>query len=108
MSALSLCWISWVYLVGSGNGRAGWVPRCWLLFTLCRVAAGRNFGGHCMKPLPTWRYLVKMVRYKPRLYLLHAVLWGAYSMSWFLAGLLAQAFFNTLTGQTDLPIGTTG
>src|SRR5258708_28086095 len=61
-----------------------------------------------MKPLPTWRYLVKMVRYKPWLYLLHAVLWGAYGMSWFLAGLLTQAFFNTLTGQAHLAVGTTG
>ncbi len=61
-----------------------------------------------MKPLPTWRYLVKMARYKPWLYLLHAVLWSAYSMSWFLAGLLAQAFFDTLTGQAHLTVGTTG
>src|SRR5260370_18544312 len=29
-------------------------------------------------------------------------------MSWFLAGLLAQAFFNTLTGQAHLTMGTTG
>ena len=61
-----------------------------------------------MKSLPTWRYLAKMVRYKPWLYLLHGVLWGAYSMSWFLAGLFAQAFFNTLTGQTHLSMGITG
>lgn len=51
---------------------------------------------------------MKMVRYKPWLYLLHAGLWGTYSMSWFLAGLLAQAFFNTLTGQSHLNIDTTG
>src|SRR5450631_3547078 len=61
-----------------------------------------------MKSLPTWRYLVKMARYKPWLYLLHAVLWGAYNMSWFLAALIAQAFFNTLTGQAHLGVGTTG
>jgi ATP-binding cassette subfamily B protein len=61
-----------------------------------------------MKPLPTWRYLAKMARYRPWLYLLHAVLWGAYGMSWFLAGLLAQAFFNTLTGQAHLAVGITG
>ncbi len=61
-----------------------------------------------MKPLPTWRYLVEMARYKPLLYLLHAVLWGAFSMSSLLAGLIARAFFDTLTGQVHLPVGTTG
>jgi len=61
-----------------------------------------------MKPLPTWRYLVKMARYKPWLYLLHAVLWGAFNMSSLLAGLIARAFFDTLTGQAHLPVGTTG
>lgn len=61
-----------------------------------------------MKPLPTWCYLLKMARYKPWLYLLHAVLWGAYSLSFLLAGLLASAFFDTLSGQVHLPIGTTG
>ena len=61
-----------------------------------------------MKLLPTWRYLVTMACYKPWLYLLHAVLWGAYSLSFLLAGLLARAFFDTLTGQAHLPVGTTG
>jgi len=61
-----------------------------------------------MKSLPTWRYLAKMARYKPWLYLLHGALWSAYSLSWFLAGLLAQAFFNTLTGQVHLTVGLTG
>jgi ATP-binding cassette, subfamily B, bacterial len=61
-----------------------------------------------MKPLPTWRYLLKMARYKPWLYLLHAVLWGAFNMSSLLAGLIARAFFDTLTGQAHLPVGTTG
>jgi ATP-binding cassette subfamily B protein len=61
-----------------------------------------------VKTLPTWRYLLKMVRYKPWLYLLHAVLWGAFSLSFLLAGLLARAFFDTLTGQAYMPGGTTG
>ena len=61
-----------------------------------------------MKLLPTWRYKVKMARYKLWLYLLHAVLWGAFSLSFLLAGLLARAFFDTLTGQARLPVGTTG
>jgi len=61
-----------------------------------------------MKLLPTWRYLVTMACYKSWLYLLHAVLWGAYSLLFLLAGLLARAFFDTLTGQVHLPVGTTG
>ncbi len=61
-----------------------------------------------MKTLPTWRYMLKMVRYKPWLYLLHALLWGAFSLSFLLAGLLAQAFFDTLTGRAHMPGGTTG
>src|SRR5215469_6570302 len=61
-----------------------------------------------MKLLPTWRYILKMARYKLWLYLLHAVLWGAFSLSFLLVGLLARAFFDTLTGQAHLPTGTTG
>jgi ATP-binding cassette subfamily B protein len=61
-----------------------------------------------MKPHPTWRYLVKMARYRPWLYLLHAVLWGAFSLSFLLEGQIARAFFDTLTGQAHLPVGTTG
>jgi len=61
-----------------------------------------------MKLLPTWRYILKMAHYKLWLYLLHAVLWGAFSLSFLLAGLLARTFFDTLTGQAHLPTGTTG
>jgi ATP-binding cassette subfamily B protein len=61
-----------------------------------------------MKLLPTWRSMLKMARYKLWLYLLHAVLWGAFSLSFLLAGLLARAFFDTLTWQAHLPTGTTG
>ncbi len=61
-----------------------------------------------MKGMPTWRYLMSMARYKPWLYLLHGVLWGIYSLSWFLPGLLAQAFFDLLTGRSHLPGGITG
>ncbi|MBA2288722.1 MAG: ABC transporter ATP-binding protein [Ktedonobacteraceae bacterium] len=61
-----------------------------------------------MKPLPTWRYMIAMARYRPWLYLLHAVLWGAFNASSLLVGLIARAFFNTLTGQAHLPGGTTG
>jgi ATP-binding cassette subfamily B protein len=49
-----------------------------------------------------------MARYAPRLYLLHAVLWSVMNMSSLLPGLIARAFFDTLTGQAHLPVGTTG
>jgi ATP-binding cassette subfamily B protein len=61
-----------------------------------------------MKQLPPWRYAVKMARYKPWLSLLHAVLWGTMNMTSLLAGLLARAFFDTLTGQAHLPVGIMG
>lgn len=61
-----------------------------------------------MKPLPTWRYLMKMAHYKLWLYLLHAVLWGTFSLSLLLAGQIARAFFDTLTGQAQAPTGPTG
>ena len=60
-----------------------------------------------MKGIPTWRYLMSMARYKPWLYLLHGVLWGIYGLSWFLIGLIAQAFFDLLTGHSHLPGGIT-
>ncbi len=60
------------------------------------------------KPLPTWRYMVKMARYAPGLYLSHAVLWGVMDLSFLLPGLIARAFFDTLTGQAHLRVGTTG
>ncbi|MEO8971090.1 MAG: ABC transporter ATP-binding protein [Ktedonobacteraceae bacterium] len=61
-----------------------------------------------MKPLPTWRYLLKMVRYRPWLYLLHAVLWGMFSMTALLVGLIVRAFFDMLTGQAPMSADTTG
>lgn len=61
-----------------------------------------------MKLLPTWRYLMEMARYRPWLYLLHAVLWGTISLLPLLAGLVARAFFDTLTGHARLSLDTTG
>ena len=60
------------------------------------------------KPLPTWRYLVKMARYAPRLYLPHAALFSVWHASPLLFGLIARAFFDTLTGNAHLPVGATG
>ncbi|HLZ24357.1 MAG TPA: ABC transporter ATP-binding protein [Ktedonobacterales bacterium] len=61
-----------------------------------------------MKPLPTWRYLAKMARYTPRLYPLHTMLWSVMNLSSLLVGLIARAFFDTLTRQAHLPVGPTG
>jgi ATP-binding cassette, subfamily B, bacterial len=61
-----------------------------------------------MKTFPTWRYLLNMARYRPWLYLLHALLWGWFNLSILLAGLIASAFFDTLTGQARLPVGVVG
>ena len=60
------------------------------------------------KPLPTWRYLAGMARYAPRRYLLHGLQWSAMNVSLLLSGLLARAFFDTLTGQAHPTMGTTG
>ncbi|HLI07212.1 MAG TPA: ABC transporter ATP-binding protein [Ktedonobacteraceae bacterium] len=61
-----------------------------------------------MNTFPTWRYLLNMARYRPWLYLLHALLWGCFNLSILLAGLLASAFFDALTGQAHFPAGVTG
>ncbi len=61
-----------------------------------------------MKSLPTWRHAIGMARYAPRLYLLHALMWSAMNVLSLLPGLIARAFFDTLTGQTHLSVGTTG
>ncbi|HEV8193696.1 MAG TPA: ABC transporter ATP-binding protein [Ktedonobacterales bacterium] len=61
-----------------------------------------------MKSLPTWCYLLDMIRYRPWNYLLHAVLWGTMNMTSLLVGLIARAFFDTLTGQAHVPVGATG
>lgn len=61
-----------------------------------------------MKSIPTWRYLLKMARYKLWLYLLHAVLWGTFSALLLLAGLITRAFFDALTEQARISTGITG
>src|SRR6185295_3874034 len=76
---------------------------------LCRAAARRHRGGFSMRrPLPTWRYTLKMARYAPWLYLLHAVLWSVMNVLSLLPGLIARAFFDTLTGKAQLPGDITG
>ena len=61
-----------------------------------------------MTSLPTWRYLLKMARYAPGLVALHALLWATMDLSALLPGLIARAFFDTLTGDAELPVGEAG
>ncbi|MGI8643675.1 MAG: ABC transporter transmembrane domain-containing protein, partial [Thermomicrobiales bacterium] len=60
-----------------------------------------------MRPLPTWRYLVKMLRYAPWLCLAHALLWFVMNASALLPGLIGRAFFDALTGEANVSTGTT-
>lgn len=61
-----------------------------------------------MRPLPTWDYTLKMARYAPWLYLLHTLLWSLMNILSLLPGLIARAFFDTLTGAALLPGGLAG
>jgi ATP-binding cassette, subfamily B, bacterial len=61
-----------------------------------------------MRPLPTWRYTLRMARYAPWLYLLHAGLWSVMNLLSLLPGLLASAFFDALTGAAPFPAGIAG
>jgi ATP-binding cassette subfamily B protein len=61
-----------------------------------------------MRPLPTWRYTLQMARYAPRLYLLHALLWSVMNVLSLVPGLIARAFFDTLTGAALAPGGVAG
>jgi ATP-binding cassette subfamily B protein len=49
-----------------------------------------------------------MARYAPWLYLLHAALWSLMNLLSLLPGLIARAFFDTLTGKAQLPAGIAG
>lgn len=61
-----------------------------------------------MRPLPTWNYTLKMARYAPWLYLLHALLWSTMNLLSLLPGLIARSFFDALTGNAQLPTGIAG
>ena len=61
-----------------------------------------------MTQLPAWRYLAQMARTRPRLYLSHLLLWTILATMPLLPGLIARAFFDSLTGNSGLRLGTTG
>jgi ATP-binding cassette subfamily B protein len=60
------------------------------------------------RPLPTWRYTLNMARYAPWLYLLHAAGWSLMNLLSLVPGLIARAFFDTLTGKAPVSWGITG
>jgi ATP-binding cassette subfamily B protein len=61
-----------------------------------------------MSTLPTWRYLLKMARSAPLISLTHGLLWCTMSISGLAPGLIASSFFDVLTDQSQLPMGTSG
>jgi ATP-binding cassette subfamily B protein len=61
-----------------------------------------------MNQLATWRYLVEMARRRPRLYWSHLLTFALIHVSPLLPGLIALAFFDTLTGKAHYRVGTNG
>ena len=56
----------------------------------------------------TWRYLMQLSRYGGRYSVAHAGLWGIMNLSALLPGLIAQRFFDALTGEATVAGGTNG
>lgn len=56
----------------------------------------------------TWRYLVQLSRFGGRYSVAHAGLWGVMNLSLLLPGLIAQRFFDALTGEATVAAGTNG
>ncbi len=54
---------------------------------------------------PAWRYLWRMIRYRPWLYLINGTLWVLIHIAPLLPGLLIKAFFDALTGAAQIPGG---
>ncbi len=61
-----------------------------------------------MTTLPTWRYLLRMARFAPLISVTHGLLWCMMSISGLAPGLIASLFFDVLTDQSPLPMGTSG
>ena len=58
------------------------------------------------RPLPTWRYLWRLARFRPGLYLLLGFLeimfFGVTPQA---TGLIVREFFNTLSGAAEVDVG---
>ena len=61
-----------------------------------------------MTPPSTLRQLLGMARYRPWIYALHGTLWAIHNLSSLLPGLIALAFFDAITGQARVPVGSDG
>jgi len=61
-----------------------------------------------MTQQPTWRYLVRMASRQPRLFWTHVLSFAVIHVSPLLPGLIALAFFDTLTDDAHYRIGTNG
>jgi len=61
-----------------------------------------------MKQRATWRYLVEMARRRRRLFWSHVLTFALIHVSPLLPGLIALAFFDTLTGKAHYRFGTNG
>jgi len=59
-------------------------------------------------PMPTWRYLGRMIRYAPGICLVHGVLWATSNLLSLAPGLIGQRFFDALSGNARITGGTTG
>lgn len=68
----------------------------------------KAMNGEKAKSLPIWRYTLKLSSNAPWLYLAHGTLWGVMNLSGLLPGLIARAFFDTLTGNAPHPFGIAG
>jgi len=58
--------------------------------------------------MSTWRFLWRLVRFSPWLYLMAGVCWIASWLLFLAPGLIARSFFDTLTGHAPARIGLTG
>ncbi|MCQ6562158.1 ABC transporter ATP-binding protein [Paenibacillus mendelii] len=61
-----------------------------------------------MKELSTWRYLWRLIRYRPILYSANAVLWAGVHLIPLLPGLIIQQFFDTLSGKATWSFSAAG
>lgn len=59
-------------------------------------------------PWQPWRYLWRMIRYRPWLYLANGTLWMLIHLSPLVPGLLARAFFDTLSGNAPAGLNVQG
>jgi ATP-binding cassette, subfamily B, bacterial len=56
----------------------------------------------------TWQFMLRMIRYRPWLYLLNGTLWALIHIFPLLPGLIAREFFDTLAGKARLDLGVWG